>query len=86
MAPEPMPARTWTFVAIDVAKQTNDVLMEYPDGTRQRWRMTNTLHHYRLLRDRLQALTVPPLIGFEATGNYHRPLAYFLGQAGFGYW
>lgn len=83
MAPEPMPARTWTFVAIDVAKQTNDVLMEYPDGTRQRWRMTNTLHHYRLLRDRLQALTVPPLIGFEATGNYHRPLAYFLGQAGF---
>jgi len=83
MTPESVPSSTWTFVAIDVAKQKNDVLMEYPDGTRQRWRMTNTHHHYRLLRDRLQALVAPPLIGFEATGNYHRPLAYFLGQAGF---
>src|SRR5262249_44100558 len=61
----------------------NDVLMEFPDGTRQRWRMTNSQHHSKLLRDRLQALVVPPLIGFEATGNYHRPLAYFLGQASF---
>jgi transposase len=73
----------WTFVAIDVAKQVNDVLMEFPDGTRQCWRMTNRHDHYKLLRDRLQGLMAPPLIGFEATGNYHRPLAYFLGQAGF---
>ena len=55
MAPESVRARTWTFVAIDIAKERNDVLMEYPDGTRQRWRMTNTQHHSRLLRDRLQA-------------------------------
>ena len=83
MAQTSVASSTWTFVAIDVAKQVNDVLMEFPDGTRQRWRMTNSHHHYKLLRDRLQALVVPPLIGFEATGNYHRPLAYFLSQAGF---
>jgi len=45
MTPESVPSSTWTFVAIDVAKQKNDVLMEYPDGTRQRWRVTNTHHH-----------------------------------------
>jgi len=82
MAQTSVASSTWTFVAIDVAKHMNDVLMEFPDGTRQRWRMTNSQHHYRLLRERLQGLMAPPLVGFEATGNYHRPLAYFLGQAG----
>jgi transposase len=38
---------------------------------------------YEALRDRLRAMETPVLIGFEATGNYHRPLAYYLGQCGF---
>jgi transposase len=38
---------------------------------------------YEALRDRLRAVETPVLIGFEATGNYHRPLASYLGQCGF---
>lgn len=38
---------------------------------------------YTALQQRLQAFEAPVLIGFEATGTYHRPLAYFLHQCGF---
>lgn len=66
------------FVAIDVAKQTHEVLIEPPEGGRQRWRMVNCQRDYDLLRQRLQAFQASVRIGFEATGTYHRPLAYFL--------
>jgi transposase len=35
------------------------------------------------LRDRLRVFQTAVLIGFEATGTYHRALAYFLGESGF---
>jgi transposase len=72
-----------TFVAIDVAKLVHEVLVEPPTGRRQRWRIRNCQPDYDAFRDRLRALETPVLIGFEATGNYHRPLAYYLGQCGF---
>ena len=72
-----------TFVAIDVAKQVHEVLVEPPTGHRQRWRIRNCQPDYEALRNRLRAMETPVLIGFEATGNYHRPLAYYLGQCGF---
>lgn len=72
-----------TFVAIDVAKQHHQVLIEGPNGSRQHWRMTNSRHDYVQLRKRLSVLDAPVLIGFEATGVYHRPLGYFLHQWGF---
>lgn len=71
------------FVAIDVAKQIHEVLIEPPTGGRQRWRMVNCQRDYEGLRQRLQSFQVPVRIGFEATGTYHRPLAYFLQQCGF---
>ena len=71
------------FVAIDVAKQVHDVLIEPPAGSRQRWRMVNSQRDFERLRQRLHAFQAPVLIGFEATGTYHRPLAYFLHQCGF---
>src|SRR2546427_3160301 len=71
------------FVAIDVAKQVHEVLIEPPEGGRQRWRMVNGHRDYVALQQRLQAFQAPVLIGFEATGTYHRPLAYFLHQCGF---
>lgn len=71
------------LVAIDVAKQAHEVLIEPPEGGRQRWRMVNGHRDYGALQQRLQAFQVPVLIGFEATGTYHRPLAYFLHQCGF---
>ena len=38
---------------------------------------------FDVLRHRLEGLQAPVLIGFEATGTDHRPLAYFLHQCGF---
>lgn len=76
-------AQSCTFVAIDVAKLVHDVLVEPPTGRRQRWRIGNCQSDFVALRDRLRVLQTAVLIGFEATGTYHRPLAYFLGQSGF---
>ena len=42
-----------TFVAIDIAKHHHEVLIECPDGSRQRGRMANTRHDYDQLRQRL---------------------------------
>jgi len=71
------------LLAIDVAKRRNEVLLEVPDVRRRR-RMTvlNTRpEHDRLIAD-LEALGRPVVAGFEATGNYHRPLAWRLIEAG----
>ena len=70
------------LVAIDVAKHAHEVPIEPPEGGRQRWRMVNCHRDYVALQQRLQAFQGPLLIGFEATGTYHRPLAYFLHQCG----
>ncbi len=72
-----------TLVAMDIAKQHHEVLIEEPDGTRQQWRMANTRGDYDQLRRRLEAGKASVLIGFEATGVYHRPLGHFLHQCGF---
>ncbi len=72
------------LVAIDIAKAKNDVVIERP-GARQRQRMKvlNTRAEHQRLIDHLHALDCPVQIGFEATGNYHRPLAWRLLEAGF---
>lgn len=71
------------LVAIDIAKATNDVAVELPEGARRCFRMANKAQDYRRFADYLKSLKQPCLIGFEATGNYHRPLAYFLEKEGF---
>ncbi|MBV6471198.1 MAG: hypothetical protein NBKEAIPA_03130 [Nitrospirae bacterium] len=65
------------------AKLVHGVLSEPPTGRRQRWRIMNCQPDHETSRDRLYALETPVLIRFEAAGNYHRPLAYYLGQCGF---
>ncbi len=72
-----------TFVAIDIAKHHHKVLIEGPDGFRQRWRMANTRCDYDQLRQHLTTVGTQVLIGFEATGVYHRPLGHYLHQCGF---
>ncbi|MEO7861841.1 MAG: hypothetical protein ABIU05_15685 [Nitrospirales bacterium] len=37
------------FVAIDVAKQIHEVLIEAPTGARQRWRVVNCQRDYDML-------------------------------------
>jgi len=70
-------------VAIDVAKLTHQVLMELPNGRRRTMRVANTKSEIDGFVEALRALGHRCEIAFEPTGDYHRPLAYVLGQAGF---
>ncbi len=69
-------------VAIDVAKLTHQVLLELPTGKRRSLRVQNTRIEIERLVTLLRSLDWPCDVAFEPTGDYHRPLAYILGQAG----
>jgi transposase len=71
------------WVAIDIAKLHNQVLVEFPDGRRRHFRMANTLGDFTKLAGLLASRGYPCRIAFEATGDYHRPLAHFLRAQGF---
>lgn len=77
-----MPDRA-VLVAIDIAKHRNEILIEIPGRTRRR-RLTilNTRGDHDRLVEILAGFELPVVAGFEATGNYHRPLAYRLLTAG----
>ena len=66
------------------SKHRHEVLIGVP-GKKRRRRMTitNTLEDFNRLSEALVGYDLPVRIGFEATGNYHRPLAHHLGRAGF---
>jgi len=70
-------------VAIDVAKLTHQVLIELPNGRRRTMRVANSKSEIDEFVEALRALGHRCEIAFEPTGDYHRPLAYVLGQAGF---
>jgi len=72
------------LVAIDMSKHRQEVLIERPEGGRRR-RMTvmATKTDYDRLASDLADIGRPVVIGFEATGNYHRTLAHRLLSAGF---
>lgn len=70
-------------VAIDVAKLMHQVLVELPNGRRRVMRVANTKAEIDRFVAVLHALGQPCAIAFEPTGDYHRPLAHALGQAGF---
>ena len=72
------------LVAIDVAKARNEVLIEAANHRRRR-RLTvlnNRIEHDRFVGT-LAGYNRPVICAFEATGNYHRPLAWRLIEAGF---
>ena len=70
-------------VGIDIAKLTHQILWELPGGKRRSLRVANTKTEIDRFVGMLGALGWPCEIAFEATGDYHRPLAYVLGRAGF---
>ena len=72
------------LVAIDIAKVRNEVLIEDLSHSRRRRLqvLNNRAEHDRLL-ELLLAYGRPVVCGFEATGNYHRPIAWRLAEAGF---
>jgi len=72
------------LVAIDIAKARHEVLIAAP-GKKRRRRLTvlNQLVDFNRLIATLADYGRPVRVAFEATGNYHRALAYHLGVAGF---
>lgn len=72
------------LVAIDIAKARHEVLIAVP-GKKRRRRLTvlNLLEDFNRLIAMLLNYDRPVRVAFEATGNYHRALAYRLGVAGF---
>ncbi|WP_353628701.1 IS110 family transposase (plasmid) [Sulfitobacter sp. TCYB15] len=75
---------TTVLVAIDISKHRHEVLIGIP-GKKRRRRMTitNTLEDFQRLSAAITSYDLPVRVGFEATGNYHRALAHYLGLAGF---
>lgn len=74
--------KTSTLVAIDIAKDRHEVLIQLPSRKRYRMSMTNDrLEHDRLIQH-LTDLGGCVDVGFEATGNYHRAIAWRLVDAG----
>jgi transposase len=72
-----------SWIAIDIAKDFNVVMLETVDGQTRRFRMANSGKEHDRLIEVLHGLPQPCHIGFEATGNYHRPLAFRLLTEGF---
>ena len=71
------------LVAIDIAKARHEVLIAIP-GKKRRRRLTvlNALADFHRLISALTEYNRPVRAAFEATGNYHRALAYHLATAG----
>ena len=72
------------LVGIDIAKYRHEVLIEAPGHARRR-RLTilNAKDDFDRLAETLRGYGRHVRAGFEATGNYHRALAYALTVAGF---
>lgn len=71
------------WIAIDVAKKQNDVLIQLPNGSKKKFKLANQAESYREFIAYLKSLKCCCEIALEATANYHRPLAYYLQIAGF---
>ena len=70
------------WVAIDIAKTMHQVLIEDLTGQRRTLRVANTRQGLDAFLAQLAGYGAPSEVAFEPTGDYHRPLAYWLGQAG----
>lgn len=71
------------WVAIDVARYWNAVLVETASGQRHRFRMSNSAADMQRLTDFLLGLGGRCRVALEPTGDYHRPIAHRLLRAGF---
>lgn len=71
------------LVAIDIAKQRNDVLVRLPDSKQKAFKVANTRDDFRKFVAYLHTLSAPCKIAFEPTADYHRAIAWYLLDAGF---
>jgi transposase len=82
--PLSQPTEATVLLAIDIAKLRHDVLIQAPGWkSRKRLILLNTAVEFHRFADYLHDLKYPVRVGFEATGNYRRPLAHFLKNQGF---
>lgn len=77
------PNASLNWVAIDVARYWNAILIETASGQRHRFRMTNSAADMQRLIDFLRGLGGCCRVALEPTGDYHRPIAHRLLCAGF---
>ena len=79
---QPMPDGA-VLVAIAVAKHRNEVLIKTPASSRRRrLSILNAREEHDRLVGARTGDKAPVIVGFEATGNDHRPLAHRLLEAG----
>ena len=71
------------WVAIDIARYWNAVLIETAAGKRYRFKMTNSAADFDRLVGFLRALPGRVRVALEPTGDYHRPIAHRLLTEGF---
>ena len=77
-------AEPTVFIAIDIAKYRKEVLIAEPRRKcRRRLTIRNVQADYDRLVTILSACNPPVCVGFEPTGDYHRPIAWRLHEAGF---
>jgi len=72
-----------TRVAIDIGKRLHAVLIEYPEGRQQRFRMASTADDHDRLVLLLRQAPSPVIVALEPTGDCHRTLAHRLLMEGF---
>jgi len=77
------PTALVTWVAIDIAKKWNTVLVEDTQGCRHKFKMANSVVDHDKLVAYLHQQPGSSRIAMEPTGTYHRPLAYRLRSEGF---
>ncbi len=70
-------------MAIDIAKEWNVVLVQEASGQKRNFKVANNAADHNQLLLYLASLSGRTRIAFEPTGEFHRPLAFRLLQAGF---
>jgi transposase len=71
------------LIAIDIAKHNHDLIIRIPEGRKIRMRIPNTLDGYKKLKEQLMPFPMETVLcGFEPTADYHRNIAFWLGQQG----
>lgn len=74
---------TPALVAIDIASRRHHVLIKPVDKKRYRLSITNDKVDHDRLAEHLRALGSDVVVAFEATGNYHRAIAWRIYEEGF---
>ena len=73
----------YLLVAIDVAKRAHDVLVRWPSGRTQAFKIANQWKEFQGLTTFLHDQGLPVKVALEATTDFHRSIANWLLRHGF---